>query len=134
MLPSVRRTARFAGLLVLAVLTCDCDIDLFGLDERPVAGAYRLHVWEGGRYTLETPGPRDGCGVLGGWVRRIGWSDQLILAEQETCGGKGARSGWVVVNVKAKSIDPIEEPAIAGRPELARIKVFDAETAFKQLK
>jgi hypothetical protein len=122
------------ALFLVSGLSLSCDIDLFGFDERTVAGPYSLHVWEGGDYTLETTGPRDGCGVLGGRVRRIGWSSELILAEQETCGGRGARSGWVVVNFKTRSVEPIEASAIRERPELSRIKVLDAETAWKQLK
>jgi hypothetical protein len=92
------------GVATLVVAVAGCDVDVFGLDARPVVGEYKLLVWEGGKYSLIRD-TRDGCGVLGGTVSQIGWNDRVILAEQETCGGKGARSGWMVVNVKTHAIE-----------------------------
>ena len=128
--------ARLVSLVIAAIPLCACDIDLFGFDQRRLAGPFWLHVWEGGNFTLEVAKePEDGgCGVLGGRVRRIGWTEAVILAEQETCGGTGARSGWVVVTVKTKAIEPVEASAIAARPELASIKVLEADEAWKRLK
>jgi len=121
-------------LATLAVILAGCDVDVFGLDARPIVGDYKLLVWEGGKYSLIRD-TRDGCGVLGGTIRRIGWNDRVILAEQETCDGEGARSGWMVVNVKTHAIEgPLEPGSIRARPELASLEVTPAETAWNRLK
>ncbi len=128
--------ARFTTVCVaiLYLTLAGCDVDLFGTDAHPVIGPYKLLVWEGGKYSLITD-VRDGCGVLGGTVTRIGWNDRVILAEQETCGAWGARSGWMVVDVKTRAIEgPIDPATIAKRPDLpaAGIKVISAEVAWKK--
>src|SRR4030095_156845 len=120
---------RFRSVVALAISVCAvvstaCDVDLFGNDFRRVAGPYRLYVWEGGKFALvtETTGEA-GCGVLGGTVRQIGWNANVILADRETCGGRGARSGWMVVNVKTRAIEgPIDPVTIPSRSDLAGIK------------
>ena len=130
------RGARLIWLILIPLLLCACDVDLFGFDQRRLVGPYWLHVWEGGLFTLETAKePKDGgCGVLGGRVRRLGWTDTVILAEQQTCGGTGARSGWVVVTLKSQAIEAVDEAEIRARPELAGIKVLAIDEVWKQLK
>lgn len=125
-----------AILIVWLASVCGsaCDVDLFGFDQRKLVGPYCLHVFEGGRYSVDTKESPDGCGVLGGRVLRIGWTDDFILAEQETCGGRGGRSGWVLLNVKSKAVEAIEASAIQKRPELASIKVLEAKAAWESLR
>jgi len=133
--------SRCLSLIALAMAVClitsaACDVDLFGNDFRHVIGPYRLYVWEGGKFALvtETTGEA-GCGVLGGTVRQIGWNANVILAEQETCGARGARSGWMVVNVRTRAIEgPIDPTTIPTRSDLAGLKVVSADAAWKQLR
>ena len=126
-----------AGIAVIALVAtlAACDIDLFGNDRRSIVGPYGLFVVEGGKYYLVLDKFQDGCGILGGSVRQIGWSDQVILVDQETCGGRGASSGWVVVNVKTRKIDgPIDQSAIKARSDLSAIQVMTANSAWEKLR
>ena len=121
-------------ILVVIVTVPACDIDLFGNDRRSVVGPYGLFVGEGTYYLVldkfEPP-----CGILGGSVQQIGWNDRVILVQQKTCGGRGGRSGWVVVNVKTGAVEgPIDPSIISTRSELAGIKVLAADTAWKKLR
>ena len=130
------RRFRPLGILTVSLASvCGsaCDVDLFGVDQRELIGPYSLHVFEGGWYSLDTKESPDSCGVLGGRVLRVGWTSDFILAEQETCGGRGARSGWVVVNVKTQAVEPIEASDIPNRPDVATIKVLEAEAAWESL-
>src|SRR5439155_18401200 len=92
--PSRSRLSTVA-IIAVTVVCAACDIDLFGNDRRSVVGPYGLFVGEG-KYYLVLDKFENGCGILGGSVRQIGWNDRIILVEQETCGGNGARSGWMV--------------------------------------
>jgi hypothetical protein len=122
-----------AGLAVGIVMLAGCDVDLFGTDARPVVGGYKLLVWESGNYTLITD-ERNGCGVLNGNIERIAWSDSVILAEQTTCGGRNARSGWMVVDVKKHTIEgPIDPETIPKRADVAALKPIPPAEAWQKL-
>jgi hypothetical protein len=111
-----------------------CDIDLFGNDRRTIAGPYGLFVGETKFYLIldkwENNRP---CGILEGSVTELGWNDQVILANQETCSGKP--SGWMVIHLKTEVIDPpIDSAKLKRRHDLSRIQVMPVRAAWNRLK
>jgi len=118
----------------LVFLQAACDIDLFGNDRRAIVGPYGLFLGEGKFYLiLDKWDNKQPCGILEGSVTELGWNDEVILANQQTCSGKP--SGWMVVHVKTGMIDPpINSVRLQKRPDLSRIQVMPAGTAWDRLK
>jgi hypothetical protein len=124
---------RMTVVASLTLALSACDIDPFGFDAKIVVEPYRLLVCEGGKYQLIAESREHE--VLGCFVRRLGWNDRVILADLEDCGGPAGRSGWMVIHVKTKTIEgPIDPAQVATRPDLAGLKIVDADAAWRTLK
>jgi hypothetical protein len=67
----------FAPFVSVAALLClsACDVDVFGLTEKKIAGGYRLYMGENGGFAVFAPGRSDGPGVI-----QVGWRKPFIIA------------------------------------------------------
>ncbi len=122
-----------AVLVALCNISAACDVDLFGSNRRAIVGPYGLYNGEDTFWVvLDEPGTnRDS---LGGQVSQIGWNDQVILFEQETCGGSCPRSGWLLIHVGARTVEgPIDPATIKTRRDLVGIEVMQGDSAWKKL-
>jgi hypothetical protein len=125
------RRALLVGLLLS--LLAACDQDPFGFSERRVAGDYRLNEWEDGLYYLVGgPTPDSGGGAINGTVLRLGWDSRYIIAQRQSMAD--GDTAWMVVDVARRSVTgPFTEQEIQARPELARLRTFRADSAWRKL-
>ena len=70
--------------------------------------------------------------AIGGTVLQLGWSKDLIVAQRRaTFGGKVE---WVVVDVKRREVSgPFTEQQIRERPDLAKLTLHSADSAWRRL-
>jgi hypothetical protein len=62
-----------ASMISLLALN-GCDVDVFGISEKKIAGGYRLYMGEGS-FAIFAPNSSSGAGVI-----QVGWSKPIIIA------------------------------------------------------
>lgn len=139
MSPRLRRCLSAVTFVALCSVLAVCDVDLFGSNRRTIVGPYGLYNGEETFYVV-LDGPRFAGGSLGnreslgGQVRQIGWNNEVILFEQETCGGDCPRAGWLMIHVSTRSVEgPIDPTTIETRHDLQSIEIMNAASAWKKL-
>jgi hypothetical protein len=110
---------------------------IFGGWERKIVGKYRLEQFEDlETYYLHKAGQddsADGGSIIGGTVRRIGWSSRYIVAERHSI-YRGDADGWMIIDVESgKMSGPFTEADFQSRPESKDIQIYDASVAWKRL-
>ena len=125
------RSPMLIGLLLPWAVACDQDP--FGFSERRVAGDYRLNQFESGHYYLVGgPQPDNGGGAIDGTVLRLGWDARYIVVQRQALAG--GDTAWMVVDVARRMVTgPFTERELRARPELARLQVVRADSAWRKL-
>lgn len=118
-------------LCLVALLMTGCA------NERTVAGAFRLELFEDGTtYYLHKRGQDDssqGGSIIGGTVLRLGWSSRYIVAERHSI-YRGDPDGWMVIDVQSGTMSgPFTETEFQARPEAQRIQIYQVSEAWKKL-
>src|SRR5437762_7295060 len=80
------RCVRLTVCALLMLSLTSCDVDLFGLDSKRIAGGWGLLQTESG-FVLMPPHKS-----TGGYVERIGWQKPLIISRNESS------SSWDVMD------------------------------------
>jgi hypothetical protein len=112
------------ALLALATITCfvGCDVDLFGLDWKRLAGGYSLVLAE----------QDDACAIVaphesgGSAVTEIGWRQPLIVARNQ--------DNWDVLDTSTGKHTKISEEQRRNDPTYRDIRIYRARTAWARLK
>jgi hypothetical protein len=96
-----------------------CDLDPFGLSQRPVVGRASLEVFEGDSYYLHLPESSEAPGgQLKGRVRQLAWDSTTILVERD--------SDYVVVDVPSGWVrGPLDIGAAKHEPLFGRLASAD---------
>lgn len=118
-------------LCLVALLVTGCG------NERTVAGAFRLELFEDGTtYYLHKRGQDDssqGGSIIGGIVLRLGWSSRYIVAERHSI-YRGDPDGWMIIDVQSGAMSgPFTETEFRARPEAQGIQVYQVSEAWKKL-
>jgi hypothetical protein len=118
-------------LCLVALLVTGCG------NERTVAGAFRLELFEDGTtYYLHKRGQDDsshGGSIIGGIVLRLGWSSRYIVAERHSI-YRGDPDGWMIIDVQSGAMSgPFTEAEFRARPEAQGIQVYQVSEAWKNL-
>ena len=132
-LGSLDRTMRLAIplLCLVALFLTGCG------NERTVAGAFRLELFEDGMtYYLHKRGQDDssqGGSVIGGTVLRLGWSSRFIVAERHSI-YRGDPDGWMTIDVQSGVMSgPFTATELRARPEAQGIQIYEVSEAWKRL-
>ena len=99
-----------------------CDVDVFGADEKKIAGGCRLYLREDGGFSLIPPGSTGGEGVA-----KLGWRKPFIVAVM----GDGL---WEVFDTERHSSElflPAEQ--IRADARVRNIPLIAPDAAWKQL-
>jgi hypothetical protein len=113
-------------LTVFVILLCSlssCDVDVFGLDSKRVAGGWRLLQTESGGFALMPP-HQDVCG----YVEQIGWQKPFIISRAESS------RLWDVIDTATGKQHSISDEQRRSDPIYRDIAVFDASDAWSRLK
>lgn len=106
-------------------------------NERTVAGAFRLELFEDGTtYYLHKRGhddSKDGGSIIGGTVVRIGWSSGYILAQRHSI-YRGDPEGWMIIDVQTGKITgPFSDAELQEHSEARGITTFPVSEAWRRL-
>jgi hypothetical protein len=112
------------ALIALATIAClvGCDVDLFGLDWKRLAGGYSLVLAE----------QADTCAIVarhesgGPIVTEIGWRQPLILSR--------SKDSWDVLNTTTGKHAKISEEQRQSDLAYRDIPIYPARTAWARLK
>ena len=131
----MRRAIPLLCLVALLVTGCAGAGDIV-VNERTVAGAFSLELFEGGGYYLHKRGQDDssqGGSVIGGTVQRLGWSSNYIVAERHAI-ARSDPDGWMIIDVKSGAISgPFSDAEFWARPEVQGIQIYMMKEAWKRL-
>lgn len=132
---NLKITSSIVAIVVCVTAIVSCDQDPFRTSYRRVAGDYYLHRWEDGKtyYLEDKTRPKTGGGVLDGVVEDIAWSENIILAKRRSTFG-GDPDGWMVVNVKDKTIKGPVGDYFSNISEAQGMTFMSAEKAWTTLR
>lgn len=121
-----------ALLIGLAFLLSGC-----GLQQRRIAGDYRLEQWEDFKtYYLHRRGHDDsaeGGSIIGGTVLQIGWSDRFIVAKRQSI-SRSDPDGWMIIDVRSDTMTgPFTDAEMRGRSDVQGIEILEVSEAWKKL-
>jgi len=127
----MRLTLPLLLLCVVASLLTGCG------NERTVAGAFRLELFEDGTtYYLHKHGQDDsskGGSVIEGTVLRLGWSSRFIVAERHSI-YRGDPDGWMIIDVQSGAMSgPFTATELRTHPETQGIQIYEVREAWKRL-
>jgi hypothetical protein len=110
-------------------LFCSCDVDLFGLDSKQVAGGYRLTKWgEGGPgFVLFFPNDKGSEDATD-----IGWRKPFILVRDSTA--EKQPDMWTVIDTTSGEKFSLSDEQRKGDARYRDIRIYSATEGWKLLK
>jgi hypothetical protein len=115
--------------LVLAAFAflCSCDVDLFGLDSKQVAGGYRLTKWQGGVFVLFSPKDRGSEDAT-----HIGWQKPFILVRNSD--SEKQPDMWTVIDTASGKKISLSDEQRKSDAEYRDIRIYSAAEGWELLK
>lgn len=116
------RCVRFTVCALLLLSLSSCDVDLFGLDPKPIAAGWKLVQTESG-FVLRPPHTSGGS-----YVERIGWQKPFIISRGESS------SSWDIIDTSTGKRSSITDEQRRTDQLYRDIPIRYADDAYAQLK
>ena len=110
-------------VLILFASLCSCDVDLFGLDQKQLAGGYKLTLTENDSACALVP-PGGNGGLL---VKEVGWKEPLLLVDYYN-------DRWGIIDTTTKKEILISDAERKSDPRFRDIQSYPARDVWEELK